>query len=132
MIHNCTDFSLATGDYFQGRFPVMVRRQKVYKEGASPNLSVDRIGGDHAASRFSPRCSCSGTDGRGGATDGDMEQPVLTPHDMRVGQTVWLMKRPMTVCGWDETAHIWWENTTGEEEDDRVTCQSNGGGGRVI
>lgn len=38
----------------------------------------------------------------------------LSPQDMLVGRTVVIMKRSMTVCGWDETSLAWWENVTGE------------------
>lgn len=53
--------------------------------------------------------------GGGGSNNFDDEvgQP-LTPLDLTVGKQVLLMKRAMTVCGWDETAHVWWERLTGE------------------
>lgn len=108
----------------------MIRRQKVFKGGSSPSLSVDRIGGDRAdTGSLTPRsASPSGTGTMGGSVgsapfgggggggndvDGDLGQP-LTPLDLTVGKRVLLMKRPMTVCGWDETAHVWWERSTGE------------------
>lgn len=50
-------------------------------------------------------------DGWGGGEDG----PTLDPHDLRVGHAVVLMNRPMLVCGWEEAAHVWWENVTGEK-----------------
>lgn len=116
------------GNYFEGRFPVMIRRQKVFKGGNSPSLSVDRIGGDRAdTSSLAPRSAMVtgtgmgssagsiGFDGGGGANsvDDDVGQP-LTPLDLTVGKQVLLMKRPMMVCGWDDTAHVWWERLTGE------------------
>ncbi|CAM9560344.1 unnamed protein product, partial [Hapterophycus canaliculatus] len=123
------------GNYFEGRFPVMIRRQKVYTGGSSPSLSVDCIGGDHAvlsASNHTPRSVQSygsggggdtfenmgsdgggGVDGRGVSRDGNSVGQPLTPLDLCVGQEVLLMKRPMKVCGWDETAHVWWEKLTG-------------------
>lgn len=117
------------GNYFEGRFPVMIRRQKVLKGGGSPSLSVDRIGGDRAdISSLTPRSaringtgvsssvgSMSFGGGGGASANGvdDAAQP-LTPLDLTVGKQVLLMKRPMTVCGWDETAHVWWERLTGE------------------
>lgn len=109
----------------------MIRRQKVFKGGGSPSLSVDRIGGDRdAAISTTPRSTrVNGSGGGsssvgsmdfggggcgGGGDDGnDIGQP-LTPLDLSVGQQVLLMKRSMTVCGWDETAHVWWEKMTGE------------------
>lgn len=111
----------------------MIRRQKLFKYGASPSLSIDCIGADRAtprSARFngvgegvtgggerSVRCvSGSGVVGTGTETVSGEEgagEP-LTPHDMLVGQTVFLLKHPMVVCGWDETAHVWWESTTGE------------------
>ncbi|CAM9171599.1 unnamed protein product [Ectocarpus sp. 8 AP-2014] len=124
------------GNYFEGRFPVMIRRQKVFKGGSTPSLSVDRIGGDRAvaAASTTPRSARAnggggssgiggggsfisdggGAGGRGGGDDlGDDLGETLSPLDLIVGRQVLLMKRPMVVCGWDETAHVWWENVTG-------------------
>lgn len=101
----------------------MIRRQKVFKGGGSPSLSVDFIGGDRVdtssltprPARVNRRVGGVSFGGGGGANDtgGDAGQP-LTPLDLTVGKQVLLMKRPMTVCGWDETAHVWWERLTGE------------------
>lgn len=115
----------------------MIRRQKVFKGGNTPSLSVDRIGGDRAvaaAAATTPRLarangggggsgigsgvsfsSHRGGGGGGGGDDlGDDLGETLSPVDLVVGRQVLLMKRPMVVCGWDETAHVWWENLTGE------------------
>lgn len=112
----------------------MIRRQKVFKGGGSPSLSVDRIGGDRADTGSltprSARINGTGTSGSvgnmsfgdgGGSNDADDDvgQP-LTPLDLTVGNQVLLMKRPMTVCGWDETAHVWWERLTGESPPGKV------------
>ncbi|CAM9952189.1 unnamed protein product, partial [Scytosiphon promiscuus] len=111
------------GNYFEGRFPVMIRRQKVYAGGSSPSLSVDCIGGDHAttgsksntprSARLCTGGSAGGVDCRGCDGDGDGVGQPLTPSDLCVGKEVLLMRRPMKVCGWDETAHVWWEKLTG-------------------
>lgn len=83
------------------------------KQGVTPSLSVDRIG--------STSCLAAGggsaVGGRRTATAAmarERDESTLAPHDLRVGQTVVLMKRSMVVSGWDETAHVWWENMTGE------------------
>lgn len=101
----------------------------------TPSLRVDRIGGwlkNRRSARFgSPGGGGSGG-GRscgGGSLGGDCE--ALSPHDMRVGQTVVLMKRPMTVVGWDETAHVWWEQNTGESAGGRRTNGGMGGTARL-
>lgn len=90
----------------------MIGRQKLFKGGRSRSLSVDRIGGDRITPR-SARTTASGDRTVEDPRGGDYEEP-LTPRDMVVGETLLLMKRPMTVCGWDEAAHVWWENATGE------------------
>lgn len=116
----------------------MIRRQKVFKGGSTPSLSVDRIGGDRAvaAAATTPRSARrvngggassgigsggsffsdrGGAGGGGGGDDlGDDLGETVSPLDLIVGRQVLLMKRPMVVCGWDETAHVWWENMTGE------------------
>ena len=125
----------------------MIRRQKVFKGGGSPSLSVDCIGGDRADSGgATPRSartngygggsssvggmSFGGGGGGTNCTDDDMGQP-LTPVDLAVGRQVLLMKRPMTVCGWDETAHVWWESLTGERSSPEKR-RPTGGGARSI
>ncbi len=136
-----------TGNHFQRRFPVMIRRQKVFKGGGSPSLSVDCIGGDRAdasggttsrSARVSEYDCDGGGIGRGSSVesmpfggggagsgeDGDVGQP-LTPVDLTVGRQVLLMKRPMTVCGWDETAHVWWESLTGESSQEQAGSRSS-------
>lgn len=132
----------SSGNYFEGRFPVMIRRQKVFKGGTSPSLSVDFIGGDRAATSTitprSTRVNCGGggsvSIGFGGGScggDGDDDDGIaqpLTPLDLTVGQQVLLMKRSMTVCGWDETAHVWWEKMTGESRRGIQTERSGRGG----
>lgn len=119
----------------------------MFKGGNSPDMSVDRIGGDRAATGANtPRSTrvSSGSDGsvgsvgfvvgggcggvRGSESDG-IGQP-LTPLDLGVGQKVLLMKRSMTVCGWDETAHVWWENMTGRWDRQESRGQRGTGGGR--
>lgn len=105
----------------------------MFKGGNSPSLSVDRIGGDRAAntSAITPRSTRVNSGGSGGSMgfevgagdgcggdgggDSDGVGQPLSPLDLGVGQRVLLMKRSMTVCGWDETAHVWWENMTGED-----------------
>ncbi|CAM9470914.1 unnamed protein product, partial [Laminaria digitata] len=99
------------GHHFEGRFPVVIGRQKIFKGGKSRSLSVDRIGGDRATPR-SARTTASGVRTAEDPRGGDVEEP-LTPPDMVVGQTLVLMKRRMLVCGWDEAAHVWWENANG-------------------
>ncbi|CAM9836272.1 unnamed protein product, partial [Ectocarpus sp. 13 AM-2016] len=125
------------GNYFEGRFPVMIRRQKVFKGGSTPSLSVDRIGGDRAVAAAATRPRSArrvngggassgigsggslfsdrgGAGGRGSGDDlGDDLGETLSPLDLIVGRQVLLMKRPMVVCGWDETTHVWWETLTG-------------------
>ena len=90
----------------------MIRRQKIFKGGRSKSLSVDSIGADRVTPR-SARTAASGVRTAEDPRGGDAEEP-LTPQDMVIGKTLVLMKRSMTVCGWDEAAHVWWENATGE------------------
>lgn len=127
----------------------MIRRQKVYTGGGSPSLSVDRIGGDHAvknARKATPRSarsgasgggsstigsvSCAGGSGSNGGVDGrgggDCVGQPLTPLDLCVGRDVLLMKRRMKVCGWDATAHVWWEKATGEITARQITGREEG------
>lgn len=80
----------------------------------TPSLSVDRIGSTTCLSAAGSNTMGGRCTAAAAAAAREQDESTLSPHDLRVGQTVILMKRSMVVSGWDETAHVWWENMTGE------------------
>lgn len=77
-------------------------------------MGVDHIGRGGSGPRSSrAKSGDRGIYGSGGPETLGIDG-YLSPQDMLVGRTVMIMKRPMTVCGWDETSLAWWENVTGE------------------
>ncbi|CAM9569994.1 unnamed protein product, partial [Choristocarpus tenellus] len=102
------------GHHFQSPCPVMLRRQRVLKEGVN-SLSVDHIGGDLAFQKGRNGTGAGMTPGRwmGGGSEGFERSIPISLCDLKVGKSVCLMNRPITICGCDEATHTWLEAATG-------------------